>query len=119
MFRHKFSLSGDVSRREVGNFEGLSLDPSEGFKVFQEEVFVGEAGWKLDAVVATTLRNPHDSLNLLDLLVIRRGNTIQEGGNLGAQICGCNEGAEYIFGKDIGEGAGVVFDIIVRDVDVL
>ena len=113
MFRHEFCLGGNIGRREVGNFECLGFNPPERFEIFQEEVFTGEAGWKLNVIVATTLRDPYDGLDLLDLFIVRRRNTVQEGSDLGAQICGCNKGAQDVFGKDVGKGAGIVFDIIV------
>ncbi len=119
MFRHKFCLSSDIGRGEVGNFEGLGLDPSQRFKVLQEEVVTWEARRELNAVVAATLRNPHDGLDLLNLFVVGRRNAIQKSSNLSTQIRSRNKCAQYIFGEDIGEGAGIVFNVIVRDVDML
>lgn len=72
MISHELGICGDVSRREVIEFQSLSLDPTKGLQVLQQEIIFRQLVRQLDAVVVATLRHPCNSLDLLNLLVIRR-----------------------------------------------
>ncbi len=90
------------------DFECLSLDPTQKLEVFQQEIVFWQLLRKLDTVVTSTLRNPCDGLhvlnenreneyrsyrylNLLDLIIIWRRDTVKVGSNLCAKIRRRNE----------------------------
>ncbi len=58
-------------------------------------------------------------LDFLDLFVVRRGHTIQEGCYLCAEVCSCHEMTKYVLGQNEGVRSGVIFNIVVGNVDVL
>lgn len=119
MVSHQLGLRCDIGWREVVQLQSLGLDPSQGFKILEQEVVTRKLRWEFDAVVVPALRDPDDSLDLLHLLVVRRRSTIQVGGYLCTQVCRCDERAKDVLRQNIGERRSVVLDIIVGDVDVL
>ena len=58
-------------------------------------------------------------LNLLDLLIVWRGYTIQRAGDLGAQVGVDDERGKNIVRQNVGEGREVVLYLVVGEVDVL
>jgi len=112
-------LRRHVRWREVREFQSLSLDPPQGLEVLQEVIFLRQLGGQLHTIVVSTLRDPRNSLDLLDLFVVRRGDTVHKCGNLGAEIRSRDERSEDILWKDVGEGTCVILDVVVGDVDVL
>lgn len=72
--RLKKPISKDPCAKEDAAY--LSLDPTQRFHVLQQEFVLGHLVGKLDAVVAATLRYPDDRLDLLDLLIVGRRDTV-------------------------------------------
>lgn len=97
----------------------LSLDPTQRLQLFQQKVRFRQPGRQLDGIVASTLRNPDDSLDLLDPLVIRRRRPVEVSGNLGTQVGIDDERLQDVLGHDVGQATSVVLDIVVADVNVI
>lgn len=125
---HDLSLSGDILRRKVGelgrlrdvsesrqgsNATHLCLDPTKWLHILQQEFVLGQFVRQLDTIIAASLRYPDNSLDLLDLLIIGRRDTIQVSSNLGSQIGIDDERLQYVLGHDVGKARRLVLDIIV------
>lgn len=67
MICHQFCLSGNVGRGKMSDLQGLRLDPTQRFKIFEEEIIFGKLGRQFDAVVTASLGNPGYSLTELDV----------------------------------------------------
>jgi len=59
------------------------------------------------------LRDPRNGHDLLDLLILRRGYTIHERGDLGAGVGRREERSEGVLWKDVSERRCIVHDIVV------
>ena len=103
MVRHNLSLSRDVGWGQMRELECLRLDPTQRLQVLEEEVIAWELCRQLNTVIVPTLRNPYDRLDLLDLLVVRRGHAIQVGSDLCPEIRSGDERAQNILREDVGE----------------
>ena len=119
MVAHDLRLRRYVCWREMRVFQSLSLDPSKGFEILQEVIVLRQLGGQLHTVVVSTLRDPRNGLDLFDLLVVRRGDTVHERSDLGTKVRGRDERSEDVLWKDISEGSCIVLDIIVGDMDIL
>ena len=70
-------------------------------------------------VVATSLRRPGNSLDLLHLLIVGWRDTIQESSDLGTKVGGGDEGAQDVLWQDVGVRQRIVLDIVIGNIDVL
>ena len=119
MVSHDLRLRRHICWREVWEFQSLGLDPSKGFEILQEVIILRQLAGQLHAVVVSALRNPRNGFDLLHLLIVRRGDTVHEGSNLGAEVRSRDECSEDVLWKDVSEGSCVVLDVIVGNVNVL
>lgn len=115
----------------------MGLDPSQRLQVLEQIVILRQSRGQFYRIVVAALRHPcnglerrirhgeetsatkNTNLDLLDLLVIRRRNTVQVCSNLSSKICRGDESTKNIPRKNIGIRGSVILDIVVRDVDVL
>lgn len=74
---------------------------------------------QFNSVVASPLRDPHNSLDLLDLLVIGGRRPVQVSGNLSPQIGIDNKRLENVFRHDKRQATDIVLDIVVGHVNVV
>lgn len=59
------------------------------------------------------------NLDLLYLLVVRRGDAVQESCDLRPKVRRGNEGAQNVLWQHIGIRSCIIFDVVIRDVYVL
>lgn len=113
MVCHELRLSSDVKRRQVRKLQRLSLDPSQRLEVLEKVVVFGQLRRKLHTIVTSALRCPCYSLDLLDLLVVRRRDSVEEARNLGSKVGSRDERSKDVLRKNIGERACIILDIVI------
>jgi hypothetical protein len=116
---HDLGLGSDVRGGKVVQFLRLRLDPPKRLETLEQEVVLRQSSGEIDTVVGSSLRDPGDSLDLLDLLVVGRRRSVQVGNDLCTQIGIDNERLEDVLGHNIGEARSIVLDVVVANKDVV
>lgn len=102
--------------RELRQFVGLSVNPSQRLHIFKMIVLWQISG-QIDRLMGTPLRRQNDTTDLLDLRIVAGTDAVHVAGNLRPQIRYADELLQHVLGQNVGVAG--LFDIIGRHIDVL